>query len=294
MAIKCVVTDKINVIDLGSSSVRYMRISNGKILLKTSEVTRLAENAKDGYLCENSIKKTILAVTRFCSQAKTFGGGIYIFATAAVRNAKNGKQFALLVKDMTGIEMQILSGEEEAEIGLLGALGGADGGLIDIGGGSTEIVVAHSGKIIYGKSLQLGAVNLKGQVNTLDEARELVREKIEFFGAVPTSKFYGVGGTVTSLTAIILGLKEYDAKKVHGFVLTKDLLDKAIQILKTNSPEQIAQNTCVNLKRAEVLPYGATILQGVFEKLNLESITASESDNLEGYLAKKRGIKYER
>ena len=287
-------TDKINVIDLGSSSVRYMRISNGKILFKKSEVTRLAEGVNNGYLHEVSVKRTALAVKAFCDEAKSFGGEVYIFATAAVRNAKNGKEFALLLQDLTGIEVQILSGEEEAEIGLLGALKGQDGGLIDIGGGSTEIIVAKAGKIIYEKSLQLGAVNFKGETESVIIARQIINDKLAFFGNVPPASFFGVGGTVTSLTAILLNLKEYDRAKVHGYALTKEALEKAVEILENNSPEQIAEKTCVNIRRAEVLPYGVVILKGVFDRLNLQSITVSESDNLEGYLIKSKGVGYER
>lgn len=287
-------TDKINVIDLGSSSVRYMRISNGKILFKRSEVTRLAQGMSDGLLCEESTKRTLRAISEFCNEAKAFGGDIYIFATAAVRNAKNGKIFACLVKDLTGVEMQILSGEEEAEIGLLGALKGLDGALIDIGGGSTEIVVAKDKKIIYEKSLQVGAVNLKDEAGSLITAKDIISKRLAFFGQVPQSNFYGVGGTVTSLTAILLGLREYDSAKVHGFILTREELNRGVEILKNNSAEQIAQKYCVNLKRAEVLSYGVTILQGLFDLIGLEKITVSESDNLEGFLIKTKGVKYER
>jgi exopolyphosphatase/guanosine-5'-triphosphate,3'-diphosphate pyrophosphatase len=154
-------TDKINVIDLGSSSVRMCCISNGNVLFKKSIVTRLAENKANGLLDKISMERTADAVVDFYKEAKDLGGQIYIFATAAVRNALNGRDFAGRLQELTGERVEILSGEQEAEIGILGALRGKDGALIDIGGGSTEIIVSRGGKIVYEKSLQLGAVNLK-------------------------------------------------------------------------------------------------------------------------------------
>ena len=288
------VIDNINIIDLGSSSVRICRISNGKVLYKKSVVTRLAENKSNGYLDKRSMERTAKAVKDFADEASSLGGTTYIFATAAVRNATNGKEFANYLQEITGTSVEILSGEQEAEIGILGALQGGDGGLIDIGGGSSEIIVAQSGKIEYEKSLQLGGVNLKDMATSVANATSIAKEKVEFFGQVPSSRFYGVGGTITSLTAILLDLKEYDSQKVHGYILTKNQLLRGASILSKFTAEQITQNYCVDIRRAEVLPYGVTILQAIFDKLNLDSIIVSESDNLEGFALKKKGVGYER
>ncbi len=288
------VTDNINVIDLGSSSVRISRISNGKVLFKRSTVTRLAENKKDGLLDTVSMERTGKAVEEYCTLAKSLGGKIYIFATAAVRNALNGKDFANYLQNLTGVQVEILSGEQEAEIGILGALKGADGGLIDIGGGSTEIIVASGGRLLYENSLQLGAVNLKDSAKSIEQAKKIVKEKVGFFGRVPKSNFYAVGGTVTSLTAILLGLSEYDSQKVHGYQLTKEELYRGLDILSKFTPQEISKNYCVDIRRAEVLPYGATILAELFERLNINELTVSESDNLEGYALKLKGAGYER
>ncbi len=287
-------TDKINVIDLGSSSVRMCCISNGSVLFKKSIVTRLAENKANGLLDKLSMERTADAVVGFYKEAKGLGGQIYIFATAAVRNALNGRDFAERLQELTGERVEILTGEQEAEIGILGALRGKDGALIDIGGGSTEIIVSKGGKIVYEKSLQLGAVNLKNIAPNLQEAKEIVKERLRFFGRVPSSDFYGVGGTVTSMSAILMGLEKYDRERVHGYVLSKEELQRGIEILNKLSPEEISQTYCVDARRAEVLPYGATILSGLFDLLKLDCLTVSESDNLEGFVLKKRGAGYER
>jgi len=286
---------KVNVIDLGSSSVRYMQVAGGEIFQKKSRVTRLAEGKKDGYLCKESMLRTISAVKDFVQEARLFGGEIYIFATASVRNSLNGKEFALLLTDVVGINVDILSGEQEAEVGLLGALKGKDGGVIDIGGASSEIIVAKNGVISYEKSLPLGGVILKNlSQSSIEEARKIVKEQISFYGQVPPSNFYGIGGTVTCLVAVVLGLKEYNRNVVHGFKLTREQIFSAEDFLLTHTPDEVSRLTCVSLQRAEILPFGVQILKEIFNILQLEEIIVSESDNLEGYLLKKGGLNYEK
>ena len=286
---------RLNIIDLGSSSVRYMRVENGKVIGKRGVITRLAENKVDGYLSKGNMLVTTKVVKDFVEDAKEFGGAIYIFATASLRNSKNGQEYADFLRDVVGVEVDIVDGEQEAEIGLLGALGGKDGGVIDIGGGSTEIIVAQNKRIVYEKSMPLGGVVLKSLSDTnLENAKQIVKERVEYFGKIPNAKFVGIGGTVTSLVALVLKLKEYNAKKVHGYKLTLKKLLRAEKYLLDKSAQQIANETCVNIKRAEILPFGVVILKEIFSILNLKSIIVSESDNLEGYMLKIGGQNYEK
>ena len=190
---------KVSVIDLGSSSVRLMQVQNGVVLSKRGIVTRLAENKLDGYLQKDNMLVTTKVVIDFVEEAKAFGGDIYIFATASLRNSKNGQEYAEFLSNVTGVKVDIVGGEQEAEIGLLGALGGKDGAIIDIGGGSTEIIVAKDKKIIYEKSLALGGVVLKSLSGaSVEQAKNIVKEQVgSFFGKVPNSHFTGIGGTIT-------------------------------------------------------------------------------------------------
>ena len=286
---------RVSVIDLGSSSVRLMQVQNGVVLSKRGIVTRLAENKKDGYLQKDNMLVTTKVVIDFVEEAKAFGGDIYIFATASLRNSKNGQEYAEFLSNVTGIKVDIVAGEQEAEIGLLGALGGKDGAIIDIGGGSTEIIVAKDKKIIYEKSLALGGVVLKSLSGaSVAKAKNIVKEQVgSFFGKVPNSYFTGIGGTITCVTAIVLGLKVYDSKKVHGYLLSKKDISYAEEYLLSHTAEEVAKETCVQLKRAEILPFGLQILKEIFSLLNLDSVLVSESDNLEGYLLKKGGQAYE-
>ena len=132
---------KISAIDVGSNSVRLMVMADGKTLYKQIETTRLAEGlANSGVLTPQAIERTARAVQMFAAASELNGAGVpAVFATAAVRSSSNGRQFVERVKQLTGIDVDVISGEEEAKCGILGALGRRDGGIVDLGGASTEI-----------------------------------------------------------------------------------------------------------------------------------------------------------
>jgi len=124
------------VIDVGSNSVRLMLVADGKVLYKRLTTTRLGEGlAEAPYLKAEAAERSAVAVADFCLQAKADGAeDVFVFATAATRTAKNREIFLDRVKELCGLTVEVISGEEEAELGLLGALGGKDGAIIDIGG----------------------------------------------------------------------------------------------------------------------------------------------------------------
>ena len=141
--------NKIAVIDIGSNSVRLMTIANGKVLYKTIKTTRLGEGlAFSSHLKEVAIERTILAIEEFTVRAESEGvKNIYAYATAAVRSAENGKEFVTQVKKRCDVVVEIISGAEEAQIGILGAIGKNDGAIIDIGGASTELIEQRNGGV---------------------------------------------------------------------------------------------------------------------------------------------------
>ena len=258
---------KYAVIDVGSNSVRLMLWEN-KTLFKEIICTRLAENMADGKLNKDSVLRTARAVSFFAEKAEKEGAGkIFIFGTAALRKAKNAETFTEIVKNDCGIAVDVISGEKEAEIGALGALGSNDGGVIDVGGASAEIVVFSGGKAIYEKSADVGAVSLKDACGEDErKAKKYIAEKTAVYKDVPKADFFAIGGTATSLAAISQGLKVYDPKKVHGYVLSINEVKRLKDL------------------RAEIIPMGANILYSIMEKYAVNSVTVSESDNLEGYL----------
>lgn len=278
------------VIDIGSNSVRLMVSSGYETLYKKVKITRLAEGmGDDKILTKQAVERTALAVKSFIEQAKQqCVDKLYVFGTAALRQAENRNDFIKHVKDLCDVQVEIISGEREAEIGILGALNGKNGGVIDIGGASTEIIISNNGQKVYSKSVNLGVVKVKdscGQNRV--SAQELINDKLNEFGCVPSSTFYGIGGTATSIAGIMIGEEVYDPKKVNGFVITKGQLLQLVEKLYSMSVEQIMQLKGLQPERANVISGGCLILLSVMEKYDIKDITVSESDNLEGYLISK-------
>ncbi len=284
---------KFAVIDVGSNSVRLLFVADGKLLYKRMNTTRLGEGlTKAPYLLEGAAERTAQAVAAFYFQAKGEGAEeVYAFATAAVRAAKNPSLFLDKVKALCSLDVEVISGEEEAEIGLTGALGGADGGIIDIGGASTEIVVRERGEIVYKKSVNVGVVRLKERCGReLALLKEVAKETCAEFGFVPTgAPFYAIGGTATTLAAQALNLKEYSSAAVTGATLTLTKIRALAEKFAAMTVEEIGAMPCMPAGRADVILGGAQLLLGLMEGLHIPQITVSDRDNLEGY-AIKRGL----
>ena len=278
------------VIDVGSNSVRLMLNDGCKTLSKTVKTTRLAQGMVDGFLHTDAIERTACAVSFFYEQAKKSGANVvYVFATAGVRSAKNGEVFVSRVKETCGADVDVVSGELEAELGYKGALGNNDGGVVDVGGASTEIIVCKNNTKIYGKSIYLGSVKTTdscGQDYMF--ASQFVKQKLNEFGEIPRSNFYAIGGTATSIASMLLELKEYDAEKVNGYEITLSNLSNLTKKLYSLTVEQRRLLAGLQPDRAEVIANGALILLEIMRKLNVDTLKVSESDNLEGYLMIKR------
>ena len=274
------------VIDVGSNSVRYASVENGKILSVKSNTCQLALGKIDGYLNVLSMNRTCDVIKEFTQEARERGQKILAFATAAVRNSINGGDFCQMVQSRTGVILDVLSEEREALVALSGALGDKDGLVVDIGGASSEIIVRYDGRISYIYSLDYGAVNLRDKSNnSFSLAREIMQREVARYGEVPSSHaHYAVGGTATSASACIQNLVEYDATKTHLSKITKEDLSKLSALIESMPASEFIKGRSINLKRAQVLPYGIIILQNVMNVCKIDEITVSESDNLQGYL----------
>ena len=287
--------EKFAVIDIGSNSVRLMFVANGKVLYKRLQTTRLGEGlATNAHLKLEAIERTAQAVAHFYAVAKEEGAEKTVaFATAAARSAKNGSAFVKRVFELCSLEVEIVSGETEAELGIVGALGNCDGVIADMGGASTEIACKKDGEIIYRKSVDIGVVRIKDEYGT-DRAKIAAAAKRAAlaYGQVPACKrVCGIGGTATTLAAIALGLQEYDAEKVTGAVITAQKMDELASELLAKTPAQIAQIPCVSKGREEVLAGGAAMFAELMKLLDIEEMFVSDRDNLEGYAIKKGWLK---
>ena len=274
------------VIDIGSNSVRSMLWREGVTLKKEVIITRLGENLNaSGILCDAAKIRTVEAIAALRDKLLSDGAEyICAFGTAAMRRAANGAAFGREIKEKLSIPVEIVSGEEEAALGLIGALNGKDGGIIDIGGASSEISVSRGGKRIYGYSLDMGVVRLAdicGQ--DADKLKTTCAEAVKEYPDVPYAEFYGIGGTATSLAAIDLALDPYDPEKVNGYKMDVVRLKALSEKLLSMSVEERKRLKGLQSGRAEVIAGGSVLLLAIMDKLGLEEITVSESDNLEGY-----------
>ncbi len=275
------------VIDIGSNSVRLMLNDGIKTLYKSAIITRLAEDkSEQGILDKNAVERTVLAVKTLYNLAKENNADkIYAFATQAVRSAKNKTEFTSQVQTETSLVVDVVDGEIEAELGLIGALNGKDGGVIDIGGASTEIIVSKRAEIIYKKSVDIGVVSIKNKcAQAKDLVQEFVLKKITEFNSVPTAKFFGIGGTATSIASMMQELKVYDAEKVNGFLIDIDSLKILVEKLFVMSESDKQKIIGLQPQRVGVIAGGAQLLLSIMQKLGIKNLTVSENDNLEGYL----------
>ena len=280
---------KISAIDVGSNSVRLMVMADGKTLYKQLDTTRLGEGlANSGVLKPEAIERTARAVQLFAAAAELNGAGTpYVFATASVRSASNGGDFVKRVKQLTGIDVDVISGEEEAACGITGALRGRDGGIIDLGGASTEITLQKGGKTVYSKSVNVGTVRLYDIAGQDRQALErAARTALKDYGnlSLAGTDMYGVGGTATSLAALFHELPAYDPKVVDGTVLTVGWLGSMAERLLPMPVEERKAMRGMDVRRADVIAGGCLLLHHILKRFGAEKLTVSESDNLEGYV----------
>jgi exopolyphosphatase/guanosine-5'-triphosphate,3'-diphosphate pyrophosphatase len=285
---------KVSVVDIGSNSVRLMMWADGKTLYKRLNTTRLGEGLSlSGKMTAQAIERTAQAIKDFKELAINDGAEkFYAFATAAVRSATNRNDFLLRVKQVCGVDVDVISGEEEAKIGLLGALGTGDGGIIDVGGASTEITVQKDGKKLYSKSVNIGTVRLFDLAGRDYSALEkVIEEKISDYGDIEFANMpmYGIGGTATTIASVFHRLKVYDPTIVDGTVVGINDVKKMAEKFTSLSVEEVKKVEGMEVRRADVIGGGCLLTYKIMQKLKLKTLTVSEKDNLEGYVLLKCG-----
>ena len=257
------------VIDVGSNSVRLMLERTGGLNYKKINTTTLADGlAKTGILNDDAMERTANAIRTFAAEAKAAGAAnIYIFGTEAVRAAKNGKEFAERVERENGIAFEIVSGDTEAKLGLLGALEDAADEItvIDIGGASVEIVRGNNTRLTYARSLPYGMVRLIDTVGSKrGDIEQYVKAHVPEFGIVSGFEPVAIGGTATSLASMDLGQMVYNPDEVHNHILTLDALYNLTD--RIFSSVNIAREfPTIGEKRARIIGHGAIMLSSLLE-----------------------------
>lgn len=285
---------KIAAIDIGSNSVRLMMWADGKTLYKRINTTRLGEGlVSTGVMSPAAMQRTAAAVRDFAAAAAEDGAAkVYAFATAAVRRAANREEFLGEVRRVAGIEVDVISGEEEAEIGILGALGNSDGGMIDVGGASTEIIVRRGGKSVYAHSADVGAVRLYDACGRdYDKLNGFITAALAEYGEVPAcGAMCAIGGTATTMAAVALALEKYDPAVIDGTRIGVAQAGEMAQKLLSMPVDEVRKMRGMDPRRADIIGGGSLLMYRIMRMLGLSEITVSERDNLEGYVALREGL----
>lgn len=242
------------------------------------------------------LKQAADNIEAFAKEAVALGAEeIHLFATSAVRDASNADEFAAAIFDRCGLSMRICPGEEEAELSFLGATRGCPSGMIDIGGGSTELVVGDATSIHSGTSLQMGAVRLyrmlpandrEAAQKVIDYAASLLEPVKADYASYPAKEWIGVGGTFTTTAAFVQRKFWDDRSNTHGFVLTRRDVTEAIYMLAPMPVPQRKLLPFLQPHRADIIVHGLCILAACMQQLGIEQIIVSEYGNLEGFLKK--------
>ena len=225
-----------------------------------------------------------------------------LVTTSAVRDAENGAEFLLAAAAEVGVPTELLSGQEEGEVAFAGATIGlepisGEDVAIDIGGGSTEIALGRPGSIDV-ISLDMGCVRvterfLRSDPPTLDEmdaAVDFIRATLkEGLAHVPAlsdlpagSRLIGLAGTITTLSALSLGLSEYDPAAIHHSRLSRQAVEEWCDILAGEPVRERAGRLVVAPGREDVIVGGALILRETMRCLGFEECVVSETDILDG------------
>ncbi len=288
------------VIGIGSNSVRMLlsEVGDGGMrrLRRDREGTRLfAGLSAQRCLSLEAMETTAAAVSRMAADARAAGAErIHLFATSATRDAVNQAEFAALLAEKAGLEMEICSGQLEAALSFLGASGHGDCGVIDIGGGSTEVIVGAETNLRCALSCQMGAVRLAGLYPIRDhgdlpyveeKARGILLAQLDQHPtlALPEN-WYGTGGTFTTLAAIVRQVHWTDRTYMHGTVLTLQQVEQTARRLADMPLDKRRELPGLQPNRADIIVHGMCILLACMRTLDVKEITVSEYGNLEGYV----------
>lgn len=287
-------TVKAAIVDLGSNSLRLLLGTyDGKEWHNEPKrlwTTRLGKRAADGQLTEEAMTRSLDALKEIQGLIGSYGATRVVgVATSAVREASNGEAFMAEAVKVCPMESNVITGEEEAALGFAGAISSFPGderhfGLIDIGGGSTEIALGTAEGAYWNRSYPIGAVRLKERSD--EGPQEVWQETRPWFDPLPIEgpfgEFIAVGGTATTLAAMHLKMTEYNPGLIQGHQLTRAVIEGMILELRYMTPEERLQVPGLPATRADIIVAGAEILTSFMDWHEIPHVIVSERDGMEG------------
>jgi len=296
---------RVAVIDIGSNSSRLLvaDVADGEVskVERHSRVTRLGRGVDlSGQLSAEAIEAACEAIADYVAICDRVGAKrVATIATSAVRDASNGDAFVAELRERFALDARVLDGEEEARLTYLGATHERPPAeptlIIDIGGGSTELIVGNGEEIVFQDSLQVGVVrHTERHISTdpptaveLESLAADVRGSIEAAvghrgQARSAAAGIAVAGTPTSLAAVELGLEPYDPERVHGHVLSLKSIQRLLSVFASTPLPERVEIPGLHADRAPTIIAGVVILVEAMRAFDLDRIRVSEHDILYG------------
>jgi exopolyphosphatase/guanosine-5'-triphosphate,3'-diphosphate pyrophosphatase len=295
-------------VDIGTNTTLLLlarrRGAEVEVIEEQAEITRLGRGigqaeqdggTSRGSLAPEAIARTLEVLRRYASAAKAHGARIAAVGTEALRRAANARDFLDPAGAILGTPIEVISGQREAALTFRAVeasfpdLVAAHAAVIDIGGGSTEIVVVQEGRVTFEISLPVGSVRLterhvkqdppseeEHRAIERDVAEKLASAAVPRFGAGAKGTLIGVAGTVTTLAAMAESLATYDSARVHGYELHLEALDKEIGRLARAGEAERKTFVGLDPRRADVIFAGAIILRVIASHFAVDRIKVSD------------------
>jgi len=293
------------VIDVGTNSVKFHvgeRQADGtwKRIVDRAEMSRLGEGlSEQGSIPPEPLQRTADAVKDMVDEARREGAlAISAVCTAVFRIASNGAAAVAAIKQASGVEVEVISGEEESRLAYLAAKSAAPAQaatvvVFDTGGGSSQFTYGSGAKVEDRFSVNVGAVGyterygLDKEVNpdVLGQALSTIAADLHDLQAKPQADaVVGMGGAVTNMTAVSKHMEKYDPDQIQGSVLAKSEIERQIDMYRAMSAEERRSIAGLQPKRAEVILAGACIVRTILDQLGATSFTVSDRGLRHGVL----------
>ena len=308
---------RVAVVDIGTNSTRLLvaevDTDSGSIseLVRRSQVTRLGQGVdSSGSLSQEAMERVFAVLEEYRDAIQDNGAHSNLAVlTSAVRDARNGGEFARRVREDYGLDARVLSGDEEAQLTFLGAMSGRTGGgaeelmvVVDIGGGSTEFILGRDRTAGFHVSLPAGVVRMSErhihsdppaprELQALGEdVRGTLDEGLPQGEREAVAKGVAVAGTATSAASIDLELDPYDPERVHGYVLELGVVELLLARLAEMDERQRREVVGLNPDRAPTIVAGMILLEEAMRAFGLEEVEVSEHDILYGGALRLAGL----
>ncbi len=293
-------------IDCGTNTVKLLvgSFEDGELVVsaRESRMVRLGQGVdRTGRLADEALARAFAAVDDYAAILREHGVSVErtrFCATSATRDAANGEVFTDGVRERLGRAPEVLSGDEEAALAFAGAMRGLVDDpappvlVVDVGGGSTEVVLGDRGGVRAARSMDVGSVRLHERhvahdPPTADELAAVARDVDAALDAcgVPLDRaatVVGIAGTCTTLGAACLDLDSYDHDAIHATVHDADRVRATIGLVVGLTVEQRRALPFMHPGRADVIDAGFVVVERVLARTGAPSLTVSESDVLEG------------